>query len=123
MKAADSLAVAALIALLVGTGIGKIRHAEPIENNLDAAEVPQKARVPLGSIELVSAAGIIVGLRWRSLGVLTSALLLPYFTGAVLAHVRAGDKNIAPAGSGLLLSIATLRMFLRGRRRSQSVHT
>ncbi len=105
--------VVLLVALLVGTGIGKIARAEPIENNLEAAEVPRTMFTPLGTIELAGAAGILIGLKWKPLGVVASACLLPYFAGAMMAHVRAGDKNIAPAGGGFLLSVAALALFRR----------
>ena len=39
-----------LVALLVGTGIGKIKRATPIVHNLEASDVPRKAFTPLGSL-------------------------------------------------------------------------
>lgn len=108
--------VSLLVALLLATGIGKIVRATPIEHNLDAADVPRSMFTPLGTIELAGAAGLVIGLRWRRLGIVTSACLLPYFAGAVIAHVRAGDRNVAPAGGGFLLAVATLNMFRSYRR-------
>ena len=114
-----------LVTLLVGTGIGKIKRAQPIVNNLEASDVPRKAFTPLGSLELLGAAGVIVGLLIPPLGVLTAACLICYFAGAVYAHIRAGDENIAPAGSGLIMSVIVValqrqRLNLRNRRDTSS---
>ncbi|MCA9835112.1 MAG: DoxX family protein [Thermomicrobiales bacterium] len=97
-----------LVALLIGTGIGKIKRATPIVHNLEASDVPRKAFTPLGSLELLGALGITVGLVVPPLGVLTAICLIMYFAGAVYAHIRAGDENIAPAGSGLIMSAIVL---------------
>lgn len=99
-----------LVALLVGTGIGKIKRATPIVHNLEASDVPRKAFTPLGSLELLGAIGVTVGLLLPPLGILTAICLICYFTGAVYAHIRAGDENIAPAGSGLVMSVIVLAL-------------
>lgn len=106
-----------LVALLVGTGIGKIKRAKPIVHNLEASDVPRKAFTPLGSLELLGALGVTVGLLIPPLGILTAVCLICYFTGAVLTHIRAGDKNIAPAESGLTMSIIVLALQWRRTRR------
>lgn len=99
-----------LVALLVGTGIGKIKRATPIVHNLEASDVPRKAFTPLGSLELLGAVGVVVGLLIPPIGVLTAACLILYFAGAVYAHIRADDENIAPAGSGMIMSIIVLML-------------
>lgn len=108
------IATALLVTLLVGTGIGKIKRATPIVHNLEASDVPRKAFTPLGSLELLGAVGLMVGVLFPPIGILTALCLICYFTGAVFAHIRAGDENIAPAGSGLVMSVIVL-ILQRGR--------
>lgn len=108
------IATALLVTLLVGTGIGKIKRATPIVHNLEASDVPRKAFTPLGSLELLGAVGLMVGVLFPPIGILTALCLICYFTGAVFAHIRAGDENIAPASSGLVMSVIVL-ILQRGR--------
>jgi hypothetical protein len=46
---------------------------------------------PLAAVELVGAAGLLVGLAIEPVGVAASAGVLLYFLGAMAAHVRAKD--------------------------------
>lgn len=93
-----------LVGLLLITGIGKYKRAEPIENNLEAAEVPRKWWDELATLEMLGAAGLMVGLLWPPLMLLTCICLALYFGGAVGAHIKAGDKNMAPSGAGMILA-------------------
>lgn len=107
-----------LIGLLVGTGIGKIKRTTPIVHNLEAAEIPRQAFTPLGSLELLGAIGIAVGLVLPPLAIISALCLVWYFTGAVAAHVRAGDRNVLPAGAAWAMSAAVFILHWRrmGRR-------
>lgn len=98
------LITTALIGLLLVTGIGKYTRAEPIENNLEASEVPRKWWDSLATLEMLGAAGLVVGLFWPPLMLLTCICLVLYFGGAVSAHIKAGDKNVAPSGTGMALA-------------------
>ena len=112
MNKATLIVASALLALLIGTGVGKIKRVKPIRHNLRASEVPRKWWSPLGTLELLGAAGIVVGLIIPPLGILTSICLVLYFAGAVGAHVRAQDPNVLPSGSGMILSIVLAKLLL-----------
>lgn len=104
MRKSIILITTALLGLLLYTGIGKYTRATPIEHNLEASEVPRKWWDSLATLEMAGAAGLVVGLLWPPLMLLTSICLVLYFAGAVSAHIKAGDKNIAPSGAGMILA-------------------
>ena len=64
----------------------------------------------IGVAELAAAVGLLVGLRLRPLGVAAAVGMVLLLVGALITHIRAGDtaKEQAPAGAGLLVSIAYL---------------
>ena len=63
----------------------------------------------LASLELAGAAGIVIGLWVRPLGIAAAAGLVLYFIGAIIGHVRVNDtKGMANPAIPLLLSIAVL---------------
>lgn len=112
MRKSILLIATAIIALLLVTGIGKYTRAKPIENNLEASDVPRKWWDSLATLEMLGVAGLVVGLVWPPLMLLTCICLVLYFGGAVMAHIKAGDANIAPSGSGMILS-AVLALIVR----------
>jgi hypothetical protein len=93
-----------LIAVLTGTAIGKIKRAEPIRHNLQAVEVPRRWYNKLASIQVAATLGLITGLLYPPLGILTAVCLVLYFGGAVLAHIRTKDPNVIPSGFFMVLS-------------------
>lgn len=115
MRKAIILVTTALLGLLLVTGIGKYTRAEPIENNLEASDVPRKWWDSLATLEMLGVAGLIVGIFWPPLMLLTCICLVLYFGGAVGAHIKAGDKNIAPSGSGMILAAILAVLVKRGR--------
>jgi uncharacterized membrane protein YphA (DoxX/SURF4 family) len=63
----------------------------------------------LAACEFAGAAGLVVGLVWRPIGVAAAVGLILYFVAAVVAHLRVGDfKGLGPASFVLTLSIACL---------------
>lgn len=104
MKIFTFVVTTALLGLLLFTGIGKYTRAEPIEHNLEAADVPRKWWDGLATLEILGALGILAGFVFPPLGILTCICLIMYLGGAVMAHLKAGDKNIAPSGVGAILA-------------------
>jgi hypothetical protein len=61
-------------------------------------------------LKLAAAAGLLVGIWWQPLAVITSACLVAYFVLAVAMHIRARDfgRNLFMNATGMLvISIAT----------------
>jgi DoxX-like family len=53
--------------------------------------VPLKFFPFLAACEFVGAAGLLIGIVWRPLGLAASVGLVLYFVGAMIGHVRVGD--------------------------------
>ena len=64
----------------------------PIRKDLARIGVPPALCNALPAIKAASAAGIVLGIRRRPLGVLTSSMLVLYFLVAIGAHARARDE-------------------------------
>lgn len=114
MRKSIVVIVTALVGLLLFTGIGKYTRAKPIEHNLEASDVPRKWWDSLATLEMAGVAGLVVGLFWAPLMLLTCVCLVLYFGGAVTAHIKAGDKNIAPSGAGMVLAGILAVLLKRG---------
>lgn len=115
MRKSIIIITSALLGLLLFTGIGKYTRAKPIEHNLEAAEVPRKWWDQLATLEMAGVLGLIVGLFWPPLMLLTCICLVLYFAGAVSAHIRARDPNITPSGAGMILSAILAALLIRKR--------
>jgi uncharacterized membrane protein YphA (DoxX/SURF4 family) len=99
-----------LAAMVLFSGVGKLRHDPHIVKVIhDTIGVPLAWFPLLAAMEMAGAAGIVVGLWARMLGMVAGAGLVVYFAGAVVAHLRVGDgKGIGPAAFLLLLSAAAM---------------
>lgn len=113
MKIFTFVITAGLLAILLFTGIGKYTRATPIEHNLEAADVPRKWWDGLATLEMMGVAGVLLGFLYPPLGILTCICLIMYLSGAAIAHLRAGDANIAPSGGGAILAALLIWPFRR----------
>lgn len=118
MKKYTAITTVALLALLLFTGIGKYTRAKPIRHNLEAADVPRKWWDGLATLEMLGVIGIVVGFVFPPIGILTCICLIMYLSGAVIAHLKAGDPNVAPSGAGAILAAMLIWPF-RQRMRSE----
>ena len=68
----------------------------------------------LGVAELAAAAGVLIGIRWPSLGVAAAIGMILLLVGALVTHRRAGDpvKEAVPALLVLVITIAYLAITL-----------
>lgn len=75
--------------------------------------VPMDKLPILAALQIAGSAGAVIGLWVGWLGVLSTVCLALYFVGAVVAHLRVGDKQGAlPAAVLMVLSVIAL--VLRG---------
>lgn len=72
-----------------------------IRRDLDRLGCPESLQRALPVIKATSAAGLVLGTRWPSLGRLTAFSLAGYFLAAIGFHVRARDRvwRSVPAAS------------------------
>lgn len=105
-----ALIVSVLLALLlVSSAISKLRGAESSLSVLDTVRWPRDRAWILAVVELVGAAGLVIGLLWWPLGVAAAAGVIVYFVGALVAHLLARDPRgaVSPIVP-LALAIAAL---------------
>lgn len=77
--------------------------------NMDEVGVPRSWLPPLAAVKAAGAAGLLLGLLGlRPLGIAAAIGLTLFFTGALIAHVRArAIYNIAVPGTYFALAIAS----------------
>src|SRR5262245_2721624 len=100
-----------LAALLLTTAIRKLTHAPGVVETYRRVGVPERRLNLLALILIAGAAGLVIGLWWRPLGVAAAVGLVIYFALAVAAHVRHRDLKPLPTPSVfLVLSVAALAL-------------
>lgn len=82
--------------------------AESVKLVADRVQVSRQWMVPLGALLASGAAGLVAGFVVPALGTAAAIGLILYFVCAVSAHLRVGDRGIAPAVFFLLLAGAAL---------------
>ncbi|GIM89766.1 DoxX family protein [Paractinoplanes toevensis] len=104
--------VAVVVALAnAGTATAKIRRDERITAGLTGVGVPGSWFVPLALLNYAGAAGLLIGIGWRPLGIAAATGLVLYFLGALGAHVRVKDTKGMPMAA-LMLAGAVLALVL-----------
>lgn len=82
--------------------------AESVKLVADRVQVSRRWMVPLGALLASGAAALLGGFAVPALGTAAAIGLILYFICAVSAHLRVGDRGIAPAVLFLLLAAAAL---------------
>ncbi len=101
--------VTTLAALLIGyTALMNFIGAEFVKVVAAKVQVSQKWMVPFGILLAAGAVGLALGLAVPALGVAAAIGLIAYFTCALGAHFRVGDRNVGGAITFLLLAVAAL---------------
>lgn len=102
-----------LLALaMAGSGVMKLLRAPQMIENMRAVHVTVPQMTVLGVLEVAATVGLVIGLFWWPLGVAAAIGAVLYFAGAVVAHLRASERNLVPAAVLLLLAVATLVVLL-----------
>ncbi|WP_329406036.1 DoxX family protein [Streptomyces sp. NBC_00704] len=106
--------VAVLLSLLLFfSARGDIVRDPKITEGLKAVGVPDNWFVPLALVKIAGGLGLLVGIAYRPLGIAAAIGVVLYFLGAVITHVRAGDKKgIATPAVIMLVSVAPLLLGL-----------
>ena len=104
--------VTVLVSLaLLGSAAGKLTRQPMVVEQLTAVGVPDSKFPQLAALEIAGAVGMLAGLKFAGLGVLAGVCVVLYFVGAVVAHLRANDKQIA--GAAVLGVLALVAVALR----------
>lgn len=103
-----TLILAILLALAFGaSGAQKLAGAKMASDSAGHLGIPFSRFRLIGVPELLGAIGLLVGLAVWPLGVAAAAGLVVVMAGAVVYHLRAGDK-IAGFGPALVLGLLTV---------------
>jgi hypothetical protein len=84
-----------LAVALVGSAMAKLRRMEQVVVPITSVGVPLEWFPFLAGLELLGAAGLVIGLAVPAIGIAAAIGVMLYFVGAVVAHLRAGDSTIA----------------------------
>lgn len=112
MEIIPTLLSIALAVVLAGSGAMKLSHRPQVVAMYAGVGVPERMLTPLGLLLLAASAGLVVGIWWAPLGVVTSACVVLYFVLAVGQHVRTRQlANVAMPV--LILLVAAVNLVLR----------
>lgn len=82
--------------------------AKSVKLVADRVQVSRRWMLPFGILLASGAAGLLAGFAVPALGTAAAIGLILYFICAVSAHLRVGDRGIAPAVFFLLLAASAL---------------
>jgi uncharacterized membrane protein YphA (DoxX/SURF4 family) len=103
-----TVVLAILLALAFGaSGAQKVAGAKPARDSADHLHISHGRYKVIGALELLAAIGLLAGLAVWPLGVAAGAGLVLLMTGALVFHLRVGDK-IAQFGPALALGVLAL---------------
>ncbi|WP_448319356.1 DoxX family protein [Streptomyces sp. CO7] len=104
--------LAVLLSLvLLGSARADIVRDPKVTQQLKAVGVPDSWFVPLGLVKIAGALGLLAGIVYRPLGVAAAIGVVLYFAGAVITHLRAGDKK-GVGGPAVLMLVAAVPLVL-----------
>lgn len=96
-------------ALLVFTARNKLVRQKDVVDVLVRVGVPERMFPVLATLQLLGAAGLLIGIFFRPLGVAAAAGVVLFFLGAVISHLRVKDTKGAPMPAVFaVLSLAPL---------------
>ncbi|MDQ1424821.1 MAG: hypothetical protein QOD72_2319 [Acidimicrobiaceae bacterium] len=102
-----AIAIALSVALVASGATKLTKQPRVVEVIHGRVGVPLPWFPMLASAEIAGAIGLIIGLWVPALGVAAAIGVVLYFTGAVIAHLRANDRDFAsPVVAGLLAAAA-----------------
>ncbi|TCP53526.1 DoxX-like protein [Tamaricihabitans halophyticus] len=106
--------LAALAFVQLGDGVLCIQPVSFIRKCLVDVRFPQRFWWLLPVLKFAAAAGLVVGIWFTPLAILTSAALTCYFVIALAAHVHARDfgRNLFVNCTGMLLASAATLTFV-----------
>lgn len=102
-----TLTVVTAIAAAAGIWLNYTHHPIPV-TAAKQVQVPESWLVPLGTLQGAGALGLITGFVFPPIGLAAATGLVLFFVGAVIAHLRAGDRHFSAVLPALSLVTATL---------------
>lgn len=97
---------------MLGSGVMKLIRNPRIVASMENVHVTVPQMTVLGLLEVAATVGLVVGLWWTPLAIAAATGAVIYFAGAVVAHLRARDRDVQGAVVLLVLAVATLVLLL-----------
>lgn len=104
--AALTLSVLLAVAMLQ-SGVMKFVRPAWIREFAEAVHLTTSQLTALGSLQIAATVGLIWGIWFPPFAIAAAIGLVLYFGGAIVAHIRSGDRNMLGATVFLAFSIAT----------------
>ncbi|MEU7143367.1 DoxX family protein [Nocardia sp. NPDC046473] len=103
-----ALILSVLLALaMLQSGAMKFVRPAWIRQFAEAVHLTTSQLTVLGSLQIAATVGLIGGIWFPTVAIAAAIGLVLYFSGAIVAHVRSGDRNMLGALVFLAFSIAT----------------
>lgn len=101
--------VGILLALvLAASATFTLSRNEQVMTNMRKVGVPEAWLPRLAALKAAGAVGLVAGLWFAPLGIAAAIGVTLYFVGAVIAHLRVKDYELAPAAILTLVAAAAL---------------
>jgi hypothetical protein len=100
--------VSLLSLALLGSAAGKLTKHPKVVESLGKGGVPSSWHPRLAAAEIACAVGMVLGLWVPALGVAAAVGVVLYFVGAVIAHVRVSDNEVAAPIVFIVLSVIVI---------------
>ncbi|MFD6296793.1 DoxX family protein [Streptomyces sp. NPDC060235] len=101
--------VGSLLALVLAASAFLTFTKNPkITENMSRVGVPDSWLPRLAALKAAGAIGLLIGMAVPVVGAAAAVGIVLYFIGAVIAHIRAKDKEMAPAIVLALIAVAAL---------------
>ncbi|MFI6211856.1 DoxX family protein [Nocardia brasiliensis] len=104
--AALILSVLLAVAMLQ-SGVMKFVRPAWIRRFADAVHLTDSQLTVLGSLQIAATIGLVWGIWFPPFAIAAAIGLVLYFGGAIVVHLRTGDRNMSGAMVFLVLSLAT----------------
>ena len=108
MFLACAVIVSLLSLALLGSAAGKLTKHRKVVESLGQCGVPSSWHPRLAVAEIAGALGMVLGLWVPALGVAAAVGVVLYFVGAVIAHVRVSDNEVAAPIVFIVLSVIVI---------------
>jgi len=103
------LLISIVLALaLMASASAKLAKMEQVVTPITSIGVPPRWLPILAGLEILGAVGLIVGTVVPVVGIAAAIGVILYFVGAVIAHLRAGDSNIAAPAFLAFMAVGAL---------------
>ncbi len=114
MTIATIVVTALLAPAFLIPGFLKVAGAKQFLQIRDQLHIAAGLWVLIGALELVGAAGLLVGLWVPAIGIAAAVGLALLMAGAIGAHLRVSDaRNVGPAALLLVLAVAVATLQIR----------